>query len=178
MIVNLIMLKYSINLDTGFLRNVENENETYVNNIRLTQAINLSKYDKIKIANKIIHWSNYFIEEINQELTIKDFTTFHGRINKKNFRALMVLILGLIPVIYFLPALLFLKKSFIRLPNEQQVEILLYIKPYVHGVGYITLGIFSLLVSVKRMRDTGQGLWKLIVPFENLRKLFFANSNH
>ncbi len=113
--------------------------------------------------------------EDEQDLYFEDFTTFKGRISRANFRALNLLVLGVAICIYFLPG--FANQIIIL-----EVELNLFTKSIkflispIHIVGYILLLIFYLLLSVKRMRDTGNPLWKLLIPFYNLKILFFEES--
>jgi len=137
----------------------------------------LEKYDKICVANNTFHWSDYLIEENNQTLHKKDFLSVHGRINRANFRALSIMISGLIPVIYLAPGLVLIFRKRRRFPNPtEDTELILAITPYVHTVGFTLLAMLTILISIKRMRDTGYQQLNLLIPLWNLKLLLFSRS--
>lgn len=134
------------------LSNLDRASKTIVNDLNLTDDYILQKHDKIKIGNKIIYWSNYLEENANQELKFKDFTTYNGRINESNFKGLIILIIGLIPAIYFAPGLIFVTRATRRWSEQQKTEFIQTVAPVVYILAYLVLAIFSILVIVKRIR--------------------------
>ena len=78
----------------------------FLNKVEIQDSTKLTKYDIINIENQTIHWSNYLYEGENQELGLKDFSSFNGRISLSNFRALNLLLIGLSIGVFFLPGLL------------------------------------------------------------------------
>ena len=160
------------------LEPINKEYSVKVNGNLILESTVLEKYDKFEIAQKIFHWSDYLIEKNNQTLHKLDFLSFHGRINRANFRALSIMILGLIPVIYLAPGLILLTRKRRRFPNPtEDTELIQAIAPYVHTIGFTLLAMLAILISIKRMRDTGSKLLNLLIPIWNLKLLLFGKSN-
>ncbi len=117
------------------------------------------------------------IMEEEQDLYLRDFYSLQGTINRSNFRALSVLGIGMLIVIYFLPGVLLGGADYVLTTNDGEsvlsVEMIQLIAPFVHTVGYTLLGLVYLNISQKRMRDTGRSLLWLFFPLYNLKVLFF-----
>ena len=147
----------------------------FLNKVEIQDSTKLTKYDRIKIGNHTIHWSNYLHEGKNQELRIRDFTSYNGRISLSNFRALNLLVLGLSIGVFFLPGLLQSSKRH-RGNQIQQISEIQEIAPIVYTLGFGGLGLIFILLSVKRIRDTGKPIWNILIPFYNLKLLYFESS--
>ncbi|MFK8102311.1 MAG: DUF805 domain-containing protein [Saprospiraceae bacterium] len=160
------------------LENLAPELPIYLNEIVLKDPKALNKYDRIKLADQTIHWQDYFYEGETQELITKDFKSFHGRISRSNYRALSLLTIGLIICIFFVPGILgtlysyLLNRGAIRV-EMTNIEVVQFISPYFYFLGYSLLGLLFVMISVKRIRDTGNPWWKLLLPFYNLKLLYF-----
>lgn len=119
--------------------------------------------------------------ESDQDLYLEDFVTYKGRINRANFRALNLLILGVSICVYFLPGIIiaiweYFNRRKYRTIDFDTIGAIQTIGPYVYGICYFILAMFLLLISIKRMRDTGNPLWKLLIPIYNLKILYFEES--
>ncbi len=152
-----------------------------VNSKPLLEPRILEKYDVIKAYRKVIYWSDYLYEGEEQVLEMRDFTSLHGRISRANFRALSLLALGAAICVYFLPGLIIglLHALFHRSSIASELsytESIQFITPPIHFVGYTLLALFYVLLSIKRWRDTGQKMWKIMIPFYNLWGLYFRPS--
>ncbi len=153
----------------------------FLNGILVETRKSLAKYDRIKIGDQTIHWQDYFYEGEAQELGTEDFKNFHGRISRSNFRALSLLTIGLIICIFFVPGILgtlysyLLNRGAIRV-EMTNIEVVQFISPYFYFLGYSLLGLLFLMISVKRMRDTGNPWWKILLPLYNLKLLYFKLS--
>lgn len=163
------------------LLNSEEANAIYVNNEKVNAPIKLLKYDKLRICNQTIYWSDYLYEGDKQELTKKDFMSFHGRISRSNFRELSLLTFGLTICIFFLPGLLVavwkqLNRRRFMNENTDTIETIQQIAPTVYSIGFGLLGLIFLLLVIKRLRDTGNPTWKLIIPIYNLKLLYLNKS--
>lgn len=163
------------------IKNIVQENPIYINDTLLENDHSLDKYDVIKVGHSKIHWADYLYEGDRQELYKEDFLSFHGRISKSNFRALTVLTIGLTICIYFLPGIIEAAYSYsIRRTNDMvnydSVETIKLIAPFVHTIGYSLLCIMFIMLSIKRIRDTGFPIWNLFIPFKNFHLLYFKDS--
>lgn len=163
------------------LSNLVEEKPILLNEAAIRTPRNLSKNDKIKLCSQTIYWSNYLYEGESQELSAKDIISFNGRISRANFRALNVLAFGLAICIFFLPGLLvatweYINRRRFRTVEFDSVSTIQEIAPLVYVLGFGILGVILLLLGIKRIRDTGNPIWKLIVPFYNLKWLYFDQS--
>lgn len=158
------------------LKNIDRKNETFINNILVTNDQELFKYDVIKIGEKKIHWSNYLNEELDQDLFAKDFISFHGRINRTNYRVLSLVVLGLSPIIYLSPGLLIFAERLRLISPELRLELFQIASPLIHTIGFSFLAFIVINLSIKRTRDTGEALWKLLMPIYYLKILFIKKS--
>lgn len=156
------------------IESLDSKYATIINEEELKSKRALDKYDVIKIGNNVIHWSDYLVEE-GQELITKDFYTFHGRISRPNYRALIILFIGLLMAVYFIPGLFFGLNR--RLPYDEKLRLIEYYAPYFHSIGFLVLSYSFIMVSIKRIRDTGYRLLFLLIPFYNLHILLSKNSN-
>ncbi|MFK8054788.1 MAG: DUF805 domain-containing protein [Saprospiraceae bacterium] len=125
----------------------------------------------MKLGRDTIHWNNYLIEGDSQDLHLSDFLSLNGRVSRSNFRALSFLAFGLAICILLLPGLLGVElqqKHGIDVETTMDASgILIYI------VSYTILTLLLLLMAIKRMRDTGNSPWKLLIPLFNLKALYF-----
>ena len=48
--------------------------------------------------------------------------------------------------------------------------------PIVYLIGFSIIGIAMILLAIKRIRDTGNPIWKLLIPIYNLKILYFDES--
>lgn len=154
------------------------DKSVWVNGEEVNEAINLDKYDLLKIYNHKIHWSDYLFEGDNQALVPRDFFSYHGRISRANFRALSLVAFGLSICIFFLPGLLvsigeYLRKKIALPKGVDTTNQIQAIAPYVYTIGYSILAMFIILLAIKRIRDTYHPTWKLLIPFYNLKLLYF-----
>lgn len=160
---------------------LENSNNAYleVNNTKIKDKIILEKRDVIKIQKCIFHWNDYIKEGNNQEIELKDLLSFHGRINRKNYRAIWLLAIGLGITVYFLPGLVvtylesrrrYSLEKFDTIGNIQELG------PYIHVPGFTLILSSMILFSIKRIRDTGKSISTLLIPLYNLKVLLFNES--
>lgn len=105
---------------------------------------------------------------------MRDILAFHGRINRSNYRALNILVIGMIILVYFSPGVLIGLQR--RIEYARKIELIQLISPYIHMVGFTIVSLFFILISIKRIRDTGNGIWKLLIPFWNFKILYFDKS--
>jgi len=174
---NVIDAYATINYERGnWVLVPSNENSVIVNSAAITDFYSLQKYDIIEVGNTKFYWSDYLIEENNQTLYKKDFISYHGRINKSNFRALSLLFIGLIPIIYLSPGLILLGKRERNPKPNEDIELIQTIAPFIHTIGFSILFLLCIIVSIKRMRDTGKNLVNLLIPIWNLKLLLFNDS--
>jgi|GEM_PF-4679964 len=167
-----------INYKKGYwyLNNLVKDKAIYVNNEKVESSKQLNKNDKIKIGRQTIYWSNYLYEGENQELDLSEIFTFNGRISRSNFRALSLLAIGMIICVFFSPGLLGSIGG--RRGSSEMVEgITQNSMPIVYIIGFSIIGIAMILLAIKRMRDTGNPIWKLLIPIYNLKILYFDESN-
>ena len=153
----------------------------YVNEKLIQESKPLQKYDIIRVGKQKFYWSNYLYEGERQTLGLRDFTSFNGRISKSNFRALSLLAFGLAICIFFLPGVLIAVWEYLNRKRYSRVDFdtvcaIELIAPYVYTIGFSLLLVIFILVSLKRLRDTGNSPWKLLLPFYNLKILFFNDS--
>ena len=163
------------------LKSLGEENPIFLNDKKLKASTSLNKNDKIRIGNKTIYWSNYLYEGENQELNLKDILSINGRISKSNFRALSLLSVGLVICVFFLPGLLasvwgYLYKRKFQDFDFDTTSAIQEIAPFVYVVGFSLIGILLTILAIKRIRDTGNKLWKIIIPIYNLKILYFEES--
>ncbi len=154
------------------LTNQQAGEDIFVNSKEILASKILDKYDIIKVADKTIHWCNYLYEGDEQDLYARDIFSFRGRMSRANFRALSLLVLGLSFCIVALPSFLASIIQRKRGSSEELIEIVQFISPYIYFGSYSILGLFLFSISTKRIRDTGHSLWKLLIPFYNLKLLF------
>lgn len=148
-----------------------------VNKKTASEPIILNKYDKIKIGNRTLYWSDYLFEGDRQKLTRRDLTTIYGRISRSNYRALIILCIGIGIAIFFAPGLIVSSHRRRTRSHEITEEMVRSIAPEIYALGYSLLGLFILLISIKRLRDTGNSPWLILVPFVNIKHLFFTYSD-
>jgi len=159
-----------------FINNLVKEKTIMVNGYIIDSPKQLDKHDKIKIGNQIIYWNDYFYEGENQEIDLLEIFKFHGRISRSNFRALTLLAIGMIILIFFSPGLLGAMVS--RRGDWELVERVTQISiPIVYTIGFSITGIAMILLAIKRMRDTKNPIWKLLIPIYNLKILYFDESS-
>jgi uncharacterized membrane protein YhaH (DUF805 family) len=163
------------------LKNLIEDKAIFVNGNKIETPQQLSKNDKITVYGKTIYWSNYFYEGESQELYLKDILSYYGRISRSNFRALSLLSIGMAVCVFFLPTLLILSWEYINRGRYRDIEFdtqgwIENISPFVHTVGLLIVGIILLLLAIKRIRDTGNPIWKLLIPIYNLKILYFEPS--
>ena len=170
-------LQAEINYVKGYwiLNNLVKDNPIYLNEEYLDSPKRLNKKDKIKIGEQTIHWSNYLYEGEHQEIELKNIFTYHGRLSRSNYRALSTLAIGLIICIFFSPGLLG-KVGGRGKGQDVAEEITQGSMPLIYIIGFSIIGIAMILLSIKRMRDTGHPIWKLFIPFLNLKILYFEKS--
>lgn len=169
-----------INYDRGdWILKPINKIEIKINGKIILEEQSLSKEDIIEIEGKKLYWINYYYEGHHQALYAKDFLTINGRINKSNYSALFILLIGLIPCIYFSPGLfaniISYRKYEAKSPEEiynlaENISIPLWII-----LGSVTLILF-LIISIKRIRDAGYPIWNIFIPIKNIKILFFEES--
>jgi uncharacterized membrane protein YhaH (DUF805 family) len=171
-------LHAQINHEKGnwILSNLVKEKPIIINNNQVEKPINLDKNDKIKICEKTIYWSNYLYEGENQELYLKDIFSYNGRISRSNFRALSLLAIGMMICVFFSPGLLGAIGKGRRGNPELMEKITQNSAPIVYLIGFSIIGIAMILLAIKRIRDTGNPIWKLIIPIYNLKMLYFDES--
>lgn len=172
-----------INYEKGnwILKPLVNEKQIFVNNKKVESQILLNKNDKIRIGKQTIHWSNYLYEGDNQELYFSDIISYNGRISRSNFRALSLLSIGMIICVFFLPGLLvsiwrYINRRRFRNAEFDYINAIQEISPTVYTIGFSIIVIIVLLLAVKRIRDTGNPIWKLLIPIYNLKILYFDES--
>jgi len=160
-----------------FLKNLVPDKPIFINGVIIEDQTKLNKTDKIRISNKTIYWSNYLYEGETQELNLKDIISFNGRISRSNFRVLSLFSIGVAICIFFLPGLLvsFSRRKYQNL-NTDAVNTIQEISPIIYSLGFSAIGIILLLLAIKRIRDTGNSIWKLLIPIYNLGILFFEKS--
>ncbi len=170
-------IQAEINYEKGnwFLKNLAKEKSIFVNGEKIESPQKLNKSDKIKIGDQTIYWSNYLYEGENQELDLVDFFTYNGRISRSNFRALSLLSIGMMICVFFSPALLGAIGG--RRGGFEMVEkITKNLTPIVYVIGFSVIGITMVILAIKRMRDTGNPIWKLLIPIYSLKILYFDES--
>ncbi len=168
-----------INYDRGnwVLNNLALENSIYLNGERVQGPKQLTKYDKIKIYNQTIHWSNYLYEGENQELELIDFYTFNGRISRSSFRQLNLLYIGLTICLFLSPGFFEVVIRGRKNRNAELVEeFMVNVMPLIYIIGFSLIGITFLILAIKRIRDTGNSIWKIMIPIYNLNLLYFKYS--
>lgn len=162
------------------IENINRSNPLYINNVQINGKHVLHKTDKIRITNRTIYWANYLIEGDDQDLHLKDLCSINGRISRANYRTLSLLAIGMMSIIYFLPGLVIAiryGRKGSRATSDQIIGFIQDIAPIFHFSGYTLLGIVFIIISLKRIRDTGYSLWSILIPFYNLKLLFFGSSN-
>lgn len=166
-----------INYEKGnwILINLVKDKSIFVNGNKIETPIRLNKNDKIKIGKQTIYWSNYLYEGENQELDLAEIFTFNGRISRSNFRALSLLAIGMMICVLFTPGLVGVIRSR-RGSLEIAERITQNSMPIVYIIGFSIIGIAMLLLAIKRIRDTGNPIWKLLIPIYNLKILYFDES--
>ena len=176
-------LQAEIKYERGYwiLTNLVESKTIIVNDDVIETPIKLAKNDRIRICNQTIYWSNFLYEGKNQELKLIDITSFNGRISRSNFRALSLLAFGLGICISFLPGLSvavweYLNRGRFREGDFDSVNAIQEIAPTVYVIGFSVLIVMMILLSSKRIRDTGNSMWKLIIPIYNLKLLYFNTS--
>ena len=172
-------LHAEINYEKGFwvLNNLAKDKVIFVNDEKIEGSKQLNKNDKIKIGNQTIYWSNYLYEGENQELDLMKIFTFNGRISRSNFRALSLLAIGMAICVFFSPGLLGSMANGRRSGNLELVEKATQISmPIIHIIGFSIIVIAMLFLAIKRVRDTGNPIWKLFIPIYNLKILYFEQS--
>ena len=112
----------------------------------------------------------------NQEIDLKDVFTYNGRISRSNFRALSLLAIGMMICVFFSPGLLGAIGKGRRGNPELMEKIIQNSAPIVHLIGFSIIGIAMILLAIKRIRDTGNPIWKLLIPIYNLKILYFDES--
>jgi len=167
--------------EKGFwiLKNLDESKPIFINTKQVKTSQKLNKYDRINICNQNIYWSNYLHEGDKQELIIKDFKIFNGRISRSNFRVLLLVAFGLSLGIFFMPAFLVSIWNYVDKRgniNSDSIQVMQDVGTYVFVIGYGLLSLFLILISIKRIRDTGEQPWKLLIPIYNLKLLFFDPS--
>lgn len=172
-----------INYEKGHwnLRNLVKNKAIIVNNGIIETTKRLNKSDTIKIGKQTIYWSNYLYEGDKQELYIRDIISYNGRISRSNFRALSLLSIGMVITVYFLPGLLIAARLYLNRRRFSEVEFdigyaIQEIAPIIHSIGFMLIGIILVLLAIKRIRDTGHPIWKLLIPIYNLKILYFEPS--
>ena len=172
-----------INYENGqwILTNHGKERPIFVNGKLVEKIVPLNKHDSIKIGRAVIHWSNHLYEGDEQELAIADIFSLHGRISRPNFIALSLLLIGLAICVFFLPALLtlffeYLNDKIFRQPAFDLITTIQKINPFVHTIGFILIGMMVIILAIKRIRDTGNQIWKILIPIYNLKLLYFEPS--
>lgn len=172
-----------INYEKGHwnLRNLVKSKAIIVNNGIIETTKRLNKSDTIKIGKQTIYWSNYLYEGDKQELYIRDIISYNGRISRSNFRALSLLSIGMVITVYFLPGLLIAARLYLNRRRFSEVEFdigyaIQEIAPIIHTIGFMLMGIILVLLAIKRIRDTGHPIWKLLIPIYNLKILYFEPS--
>ncbi len=172
-----------INYEKGHwnLRNLVKNKAIIVNNGIIETTKRLNKSDTIKIGKQTIYWSNYLYEGDKQELYIRDIISYNGRISRSNFRALSLLSVGMVIAVYFLPGLLIAARLYLNRRRFSEVEFdigyaIQEIAQIIHTIGFMLMGIILVLLAIKRIRDTGHPIWKLLIPIYNLKILYFEPS--
>ena len=171
-------LHAEINYEKGnwFLNNLVKDKSIFVNGEKIESPKQLNKNDKIRIGKQTIYWSNYLYEGENQEIDLKEIFKFNGRISRSNFRALSLLAIGMMICVFFSPGLLGAIGG--RRGDSEMVEgITQNSMPIVYLIGFSIIGIAMILLAIKRIRDTGNPIWKLLIPIYNLKILYFDESN-
>ena len=99
------------------------------------------------------------------------------RISRSNFRALTLLSIGMAICVFFSPGLLGSIANGRRSGNPELIEeVTQNSMPIVYIIGFSIIGIALILLAIKRMRDTGNSIWKLLIPIYNLKILYFDES--
>ena len=162
-----------VNYEKGYwiLKNLDQRNPIYLNGQKLESPTYLNKQDKIKIGRETIYWSNYLFEGEDQEFDFVSIFSINGRLSRSNYRALTVLAIGLTICVFFSPGLI---SSFYQ--PEGIENFTQRISPFIYLIGFYLIGIALLTLSIKRMRDTGHPLWKILIPLYNLKILYFEES--
>ncbi|MFT4532967.1 MAG: glycine/serine hydroxymethyltransferase [Saprospiraceae bacterium] len=88
---------------------------------------------------------------------------------------------GLAISILFLPGLLvavweYLNRRRFREVDFDSVNAIQEVAPKVYVIGLSLLTFMIILLSIKRIRDTVNTIWKLIIPLYNLKLLHFDKS--
>lgn len=172
-------LHAEINYDKGywFLNNLIQDKTIYVNGEKVEGPKQLNRNDKIKIGKQTIYWSNYIYEGENQEIDLGEIFSYNGRLSRSNFRALSLLAIGAAICVLFSPGLLGAAANNSVDGDSELVEnVTQSSMPIVYLIGFSIIGIAMLLLAIKRMRDTGNPIWKLWIPFYNLKILYFEYS--
>lgn len=156
------------------LTNLAPNSPIKINGKKRQSPIILEKYDKIEIGKDVIRWANHLYEGEDQDLFFEDIFSYYGRISRANFRALTLFGIGVCIVILFLPGLIS------STPKGQQtverVENIQFIAPLIYLVGYSSVFLLFLILAVKRMRDTRNPIWKILIPIVNIKILYFDKS--
>ncbi|MGK0313968.1 MAG: uncharacterized membrane protein YhaH (DUF805 family) [Saprospiraceae bacterium] len=163
------------------LTNLDETKAIFVNDDVIKSPRKLVKNDKLRICNQTVYWSNYLYEGENQELSLIDIVSLNGRISRSNFRALSLLAFGLTICIFFLPGVIvavweYLNRRRFREIEFDSVNAIQEIATLVYVFGISILAIIMLILGVKRIRDTGNPIWKLLIPICNLKLLYFEQS--
>jgi uncharacterized membrane protein YhaH (DUF805 family) len=172
------ILHAEINYDKGnwLLNNLVKDKSVFVNGKKIEGPKELGKNDKIKIGKETFYWSNYLYEGENQELDLKEIFTYNGRISRSNFRALSLLAIGMIICVFFSPGLLGAIGQGRRGNPEMFEAITQNSAPIIYIIGFSIIGIAMILLAIKRIRDTGNPIWKLWIPIYNFKILYFEES--
>jgi len=165
-----------------YLVNKNPEIDIFVNSQLLKGRKELMKYDWIKIGHHSINWSNYLFEGEEQELELTDLFRFNGRVSRSNFRFVSILLFGVSLCVLFLPGLFasMARPQRRRLGSDEYMEqlsrLVSDISLPIYLVCYGTIIILFLLFVIRRMRDTKEPMWKLLIPIVNLNLLYNRRS--
>jgi len=153
------------------------DSDVSVNGQIIKNNYKLSKSDIFKIGKKTIHWCDYYPEGDSQEIQMSTLFDYHGRINRSNYRALFLVFIGLAICIFFIPGLIVgLISGRRRTIDFDSIEAIQNILTPFYFLGYGALLVLMILISIKRIRDTGEKIWKLLIPIYNLKLLLIDES--
>ncbi len=170
-----------IDCEKGYwiLSKLVDNKEIYVNGLVIKSSHQLEKNDQIKIGNQTIYWKNYLFEGDAQELDLSKILSYNGRVSRANYRALSLLGFGMAICIFFLPGLSVSTILKISIVSESEVhELSKFLTPIIHTIGYLWLSIAMVFLAIKRCRDTKNSIWRLFIPFYNLKILYFEKSKY
>lgn len=160
-----------------YLRNFDSRNPVYVGWIEVRQEILLYKDAIIRFGKQKIHWNDYLNEGETQEIRLKDLFTFHGRISRANYRALSLLAVGISICVFFLPGILEMLSYSNTIIGLNGVLITRgFSIPLIYVIAYPMILFAIIILSIKRIRNTGNPIWKLFLPIYNLKLLYFEFS--